>query len=72
MMASLKKASNRRWFNMTSFCFRWTCENLCGTVVYCKGGAHMAQKTNKTKKSDFITEISVVKSLFSYAEVKLK
>ena len=32
----------------------------------------MARKLNKTKKSDFITEIPVVKSLFSYAEVKLK
>ena len=32
----------------------------------------MAQKLNKTKKSDFITVTAVVKSLFSYSEVRLK
>ena len=30
------------------------------------------QVNSKNIKSDFITEISVVKSLFSYAEVRLK
>ena len=72
MMASLKKASNRRWFDITSFRFRWTCESLCGMLLYCKGGVHMARKPNKTKKSDFITVTAVVKSLFSYVEVRLK
>ena len=52
--------------------FRWTCENLCGMLLYCKGGAHMARKLNKTNKSDFITVTAVVQSLFSYAEVRLK
>ena len=31
----------------------------------------MARKLNKFKKSDFITVTAVVKSLFSYAEVRL-
>ena len=31
----------------------------------------MARKLNKNKKSDFITVTAVVKSLFSYAEVRL-
>ncbi len=30
------------------------------------------QVNSKNKKSDFITEISVVKPLFTYAEVRLR
>ena len=45
MMASLKKALNWRWFDIASFRFRWTCENLCGMLLYCKGGATMARIT---------------------------
>ena len=41
-------------------------------LLYYKGGADMAQKINKTQKSDFITVPTVVKSLFSYVEVRLK
>lgn len=40
-------------------------------LLYYKGGADMARKFNKTKKSDFITVPAVVKSLFSYVGVRL-
>ena len=29
--------------NKNCFDISWTSQNLCGTVVYCKGGADMAQ-----------------------------
>ena len=53
----------------------WTYEILCGTVVYCEGGAEMArvavqaEKLNKYKiSSDSTSTLVDVGSLFSYAE----
>ncbi len=49
------------------FLFSWTSENLCGMLLYCKGGADMARKENTIKKSGFA--LNGVESLFSYGEV---
>lgn len=51
----------------------WTYEILCGTVVYCEGGAEMARyvvqaiKLNKDL-SDSISTLVDVGSLFLYVE----